>query len=279
VPTRRAAPAMQHDDVRCESAMDSATGRRPAAAAIRAEPVRRVRWAVFAGRTMGRLCVDGIGWQRRVCRTVPRRGREVADRRRRQSAVAPRRAVHYLYRHVPHIVHGGCGWSRDGIRRRRRPAVVRAPRTHRAAKHIRCVRRRRTAPRQQCGRRRFSRAGYVAGQLAGDDQEVGTRRERRVRARQSIPSRCSVLLPDEPAEAKRLDRSGRRLVGIIQPRRSRTPVQATPRRPTRQNAGRLSSPLYNDPRRVMKNSRSRAALRIGILTLIAYAILFYLPGF
>ena len=29
----------------------------------------------------------------------------------------------------------------------------------------------------------------------------------------------------------------------------------------------------------MKNSRLRTALRIGILTLIAYAILFYLPGF
>jgi hypothetical protein len=29
----------------------------------------------------------------------------------------------------------------------------------------------------------------------------------------------------------------------------------------------------------MKNSRFRTALRIGIRTLIAYAILFYLPGF
>jgi len=29
----------------------------------------------------------------------------------------------------------------------------------------------------------------------------------------------------------------------------------------------------------MKNSRFRTALRIDILTLIAYAILFYLPGF
>jgi hypothetical protein len=29
----------------------------------------------------------------------------------------------------------------------------------------------------------------------------------------------------------------------------------------------------------MKNSRAKTALRIGVLTLIAYAILFYLPGF
>ena len=29
----------------------------------------------------------------------------------------------------------------------------------------------------------------------------------------------------------------------------------------------------------MKNSRERTALRISSLTLIAYAILFYLPGF
>jgi len=29
----------------------------------------------------------------------------------------------------------------------------------------------------------------------------------------------------------------------------------------------------------MKNSRVRTALRISILTLIAYAILFYVPGF